>query len=139
MPSGCWEWQGYRRKPWGYGEIGRGRTGEGNIKTHRAAWEVTHGPIPDGLSVLHSCDNPPCCNPSHLHLGTPADNVRDAVERGRVARGVSLPQTKLTNSEIDAIRQLYADGHSQSAIARLFGISQPYVSEVVNGKYRSAS
>lgn len=57
------------------------------ITTHRAAWIVTHGPIPDGLQVLHRCDNPPCCNPAHLFLGTQLDNVSDMNAKRRHGGG----------------------------------------------------
>lgn len=74
----CLVYQGYRDAK-GYGRIGfRGRT----WKTHRLAWMFANGPIPSGLQVRHSCDNPPCCNPAHLLLGTNADNMRDMRERG---------------------------------------------------------
>jgi hypothetical protein len=59
----------------------------GHWFAHRRAWELTHGPITDGLHCLHHCDHPPCCNPSHLFLGAPADNVADMVAKGRQARG----------------------------------------------------
>jgi hypothetical protein len=52
-------------------------------RSHRAAWKLTHGPIPDGLQVLHRCDNPPCCNPAHLFLGTQQDNIADMHKKGR--------------------------------------------------------
>jgi len=55
----------------------------GVIRTHRLAWELANGPIPDGLSVLHHCDNPPCCNVEHLFLGTQTDNHADMVAKGR--------------------------------------------------------
>jgi len=80
QPSGCLEWTGYRSKD-GYGRIG---DGHGKMpRTHRAAWTVGVGPIPEGQHVLHHCDNPPCCNVAHVFLGTNADNVADKVAKGR--------------------------------------------------------
>jgi hypothetical protein len=84
----CWEWTG-TRMPAGYGKLSLG--GE-FVYAHRLAYaiahQVSHRDIPAGIVVRHRCDNPPCCNPSHLVLGTYADNTRDMVERGRsTARG----------------------------------------------------
>lgn len=102
--SGCWEWQGYRM-PAGYGQIGI----DGRVDvTHRVAWSIANGKkIPAGLVVRHKCDNPPCINPAHLELGTHADNVQDAVDRGRVARGFRLPHTRLTEDDVREIRRRY--------------------------------
>jgi hypothetical protein len=72
----CWPWLGSRTVN-GYGRLG-------NRYAHRLVYEQEVGPIPDGLNVLHSCDNPPCVNPRHLRVGTQADNARDALERGRL-------------------------------------------------------
>src|SRR5690349_14618154 len=80
--SGCWIWTG-AKKELGYGVIGRGRRGEGTIKTHRASWEIHRGPIPQGMNVLHKCDRPSCVNPDHLFLGSLSDNMRDCVAKGR--------------------------------------------------------
>lgn len=67
----------------GYAVISRGRRGEGMVFVHRAAWEVTYGPIPEGASVLHRCDTPLCCNPACLFLGTQDDNMKDMTQKGR--------------------------------------------------------
>ena len=81
--DGCWEWQPKSRSSFGYGVMRIGGTPGRLVGAHRLAWQYTYGPIPEGLCVLHGCDNPPCCNPAHLHLGTKADNMREKVERGR--------------------------------------------------------
>lgn len=78
-PDECWEWQAGRHK-FGHGKF---RLPTGHIGSHRMAWQLTYGPIPPGMWVLHHCDNPPCCNPRHLYLGTAQDNTRDREVRGR--------------------------------------------------------
>lgn len=83
----CWLWRA-TRFPKGYGQIkikGRRRL------AHRVAWELTNGPIPDGLQVCHHCDNPPCVRPDHLFLGTQSDNIQDAVSKGRMPFNLKRP------------------------------------------------
>lgn len=76
----CWLWMGYCNGD-GYGVVS---TAAGYLAlTHRAAWALTNGPIPEGMRILHRCDNPPCCNPAHLFLGTQIDNIRDRDAKGR--------------------------------------------------------
>lgn len=77
--TGCHLWNGFRHLG-GYGRI---KVGGVFRMAHRQAWKAAHGPIPEGMIVLHICDNPPCCNPKHLRLGTYRDNARDRVEKGR--------------------------------------------------------
>jgi hypothetical protein len=78
-PTECWEWRG-ARKPKGYGSF---RIGNRVDCAHWVAYRLAVGEVPAGLQVLHSCDNPPCCNPAHLRPGTPLENTRDSIIRGR--------------------------------------------------------
>lgn len=90
----CWEWQGSRNSK-GYGKITADEIGE--QIAHRVAYRLFVGEIPDNLFVCHHCDNPPCCNPKHLFLGTVQDNTQDMVEKRRQRR-------KLTDDDIKIIR-----------------------------------
>jgi hypothetical protein len=100
---------------------------------HRMAWELTHGPIPPGLFVCHHCDNPPCCNPVHLFLGTNADNVDDKVKKYRQAVGENHGRAKLTNSDVVEIKRLSSkDKLEPHLIAPRFRVSVWQVSRIVN-------
>jgi hypothetical protein len=82
MTGECWLWTGAKSGPNGYGKIGI--DGTRTRSAHRVSFELSFGPIPKGLWVLHSCDNPSCVNPTHLYLGDRAQNMRDAHERCRI-------------------------------------------------------
>ncbi len=127
-PDECWPWIGARNGA-GYGHLGAGRQGEGTLAAHRVAFTLSLGPIPDGLCVLHRCDNPPCCNPAHLFLGTNGDNSRDMATKGRAHQG-----SKLRVEDIVAIRERVARGERQAALARDYGISAATVCELVGRK-----
>lgn len=93
----CWPWKAHAKTAFGYGRMNAGRGV--NLKAHRAAYLAWVGPIPDGLCVLHACDNPPCCNPAHLFLGTKQDNIADMTAKGRwKARGPATRPRENTNS-----------------------------------------
>ena len=128
----CWTWNGSKTSG-GYGSV----TYEGKFTVcHRVSWELTNGPIPNGLRVLHKCDNPPCVNPDHLFLGTQADNMRDAYRKGRVMirRGSDTIWSKLTEEDIPAIRCMYGEGFTQAAIARQFGVATDTIWDVTHGR-----
>ena len=127
-PDECWEWKAYRQNN-RYGRIRRGKKTEKAISAHRLSWELHNGPIPNGLFVLHHCDNPACVNPRHLFLGTQADNMADRDTKGRQAQqnGEAGPRAKLTWEKVRKIRSSPA---TQSALARQYGISPSEVSRI---------
>lgn len=104
------------------------------MKTHRLAYTLTIESLGE-LCVLHKCDNPGCCNPGHLFLGTQADNVRDMEEKGRTRRqkGETNGQAKLTATNVREIRRRCASGKAQQVIANAFGISNQTVSDICTG------
>lgn len=139
-PDDCWEWQANLIKG-GYGRISRGPKGE--YLAHRVSWILRNGDIPDGLLVLHSCDNPKCVNPKHLFLGTHQDNFDDMVSKGRwpgqpnwasYLKGENRPNAKLSDSKVKKIYRLRSKGWSQQRIADHLGVSQSCVSHVLNGR-----
>jgi HNH endonuclease len=127
--DGCWEWRGAISKN-GYGKFAFG----GTMKSvHRVAWVLTRGPIPEGLHVLHRCDNRPCVNPEHLWLGTSADNLNDCVVKGRFY----CPQRKLSPEIAIEIRQLSHLG--VKPLARRYGVLPSSIRLILQGKtYRYA-
>ncbi len=130
----CWEWLASTRSD-GYGQIQRGRRGEGIISAHRVSWEIHCGNIPDGLHVLHTCDNKICVNPNHLFLGTNADNVRDKKEKGFQIRGTQMGTSKLSENDVIEIRNIKeVVGLSNAYLARLFGVSSSSISNIINRK-----
>jgi DNA-binding transcriptional regulator YiaG len=149
--SDCWLWTGALDSA-GYGQISVGTKAAGGRKlalTHRLSYEWHHGPIPEGLMVLHSCDIRRCVNPAHLSVGTHADNAADMVSRGRAAvgdqssarlypelrrRGVKHPKAKLSEDTVRAIRQQAATGMSQRQLAALYGVGKNTVQSVLEGK-----
>lgn len=132
LESGCWEWNGPRNQD-GYGiyptMVGDKRFGE--RRAHRLAYLAWKGPITQSQLVRHHCDNPPCINPDHLDLGTHSDNMNDAKERGRNARGESHGMSKLTESDVLAIRDASASGESYRSISARYGLNKFTVGKIV--------
>lgn len=127
----CWEWTGYKIKT-GYGRLGvHGK----NELAHRVAWTLTNGAIPDGLCVLHKCDNPPCCNPNHHFLGTKLDNVTDMRSKGRdnYLNGEAHGSAKLTTGQV---LEILAAGKTitSSEHAKKYGVSKSCIKHVWSGR-----
>jgi hypothetical protein len=130
VPDECWLWKG-ACNPNKYGHL---RVGKKEITASRIAWILTNGPIPEGLCVLHSCDNPPCCNPLHLFLGTNLDNVRDKEKKGRgiYVNGERCGMSKLTTEKIIEIRKMHKGGLSGIKLAAIFGIGKSEIYNIIN-------
>lgn len=128
-PDACWPWQGTIHHL-GYGVTGyRGR----QWRAHRLSWAATKGPIPPGMLVLHSCDNPPCVNPAHLWLGTHRDNSADCVAKGRNTRvlGEQHGIAKLTEKQV---REILVDPRSHSATAATYAVNPSLIYQIRMGK-----
>jgi hypothetical protein len=140
-PDECWPWLGGKaHKGYGYFFIRNSheRHSNGKLKTmnrhaHRVSYEIAKGDTL-GLDVLHSCDNPPCCNPDHLWPGTALDNMQDKARKGRQTRGATHPCTKLTEAEVIEVRRLIANGGRNIDIGAQFGVERATISCIRSGK-----
>jgi len=120
--TGCWEWIA-NKDSYGYGQF----TYNGNtIKAHRLAWKIMYGDIPEGMSVLHKCDNPSCVNYFHLFLGSQKDNMVDMVTKGR--RGIG--NSRLTKQDVSFIRILLRANIKQEVISQFWGVDQKTISNI---------
>ena len=128
--SGCWIWLKCIMRT-GYGVIGIDHK---TILAHRASWIAFRGPIPDGLYVLHHCDNRPCVNPDHLFLGTHMDNMidRDTKGRNKPRPGVLNPKAKLTPEQVLAIRNAPIGCEK---LARQYGMNKSTMARIRSGQY----
>ena len=128
-PGVCWPWRAATNEH-GYGVF---RLPEVHtlVKAHRVAWSLANGRVADAPCLLHSCDNPPCCNPAHLTPGTVADNNADMAAKGR-SRGIQ--HSRLTQSQVEEIKARCAAGEPQASIAADLSVAQSYVSMVNAGK-----
>ena len=132
----CWEWNASRNEK-GYGTLQVGSTINGTRRkeyAHRFSWQMEHGPIPPGAYVLHKCDNPSCVRPSHLFLGTQADNMADMIAKGRVAlrRGEKHGRAKISEQDVRDIRAKYMSRQAtQQELSDEYGVCQVNISKIV--------
>jgi hypothetical protein len=137
-PDECWNWKrpvktyyplfSYKRAP---------------ITAYKAAFLFTYGDVPKGLCIRHTCDNPMCCNPNHLVVGTQRDNIHDAIIRGRfifpkTKRGSEHVFSKLTEEQAETIRQEYhkTPRGKRGAFAASFGICRAHARQIAMGEAR---
>lgn len=126
----CWLWTG-SKNPNG-GDYGRFRFRGKGALAHRASYQIYCGEIPDGMQVLHSCDNPPCVNPGHLFVGSQDDNIADMVAKGRQrgTKGIEHHGAKLSPEKAFFIRWHDAIGIRHKEIAETFGVTRPLISAI---------
>ena len=140
--EGCWIWTGYATTD-GYG--GFWYQNEYH-RAHRFQYELVYGPIPPGMLVCHTCDNPLCVRPDHLFLGTVKENMEDAARKGRMSRhggpgwpgGELHPSAKLTDEEVELIRQWWTeeDHLTQRELAEIFGVTEAHIYVIVSRRMR---
>lgn len=132
----CWNWTGAKNYL-GYGRMSI--PGEIQMKSHRVSWELRYGQIPYGMNVLHKCDNPPCCNPLHLFLGSLKDNTRDAMRKGRLKAppvhvGERHPQATITDAELPVIK---SSNKTLKALALEYAVSVGTIWRIRKGVVRN--
>lgn len=131
--DGCWVWTAARVHGNGYGQFWSGGR---LVLAHRFSWALHYGTIPDGLCVLHRCDNRPCIRPDHLFLGDIRDNAIDMVQKGRhkSPRGARHPRAKLSAEIAADIRAAAAQGIGATALARRYGVHPKSIQKVIAGQ-----
>ena len=129
LENGCWEWHGARDSG-NYGHICIDSKSE---KAHRVSWTIHNGPIPDGMKVLHSCDNPPCWNPNHLFIGIQQDNITDMQVKGRapIRFGTNNGRAVLSEKQISEVLVLLKENRlTQAEIGERYRVAQTTISYI---------
>lgn len=132
--SSCWNWLLHLDRD-GYGHMTiRYENGDIlNKKSHRMAYSLLVGEVPDGMSVCHKCDNPKCVNPDHLFLGTQQDNMNDKQNKNRHHFGEKHPMAKLKEEDVSSIKFKANSGSTHDSIAKEYGVCRQTISRIVSG------
>lgn len=146
--NSCWIWLGAKHiRGYGYFGVSHGK----NVYAHRFSYEISHGPIPDGMCIMHKCDNPSCVRPDHLQVGTQKDNIRDRDQKKRTAtgkrsgvhtkpenfptwalRGENNDRACLTQKEAEEIRELFSSGSMKTdKLALKYGVGRSTIYRVI--------
>lgn len=131
----CWIWTGRRSGSMGYGRFNVDR--ETALVAHRVAYILATGPIPSGMLLCHSCDNPPCVNPAHLFIGTAKDNHDDmrAKRRENYLIGERHQHALLTNDQVKSLRQRYQSRESSlDELVAEYGLRRRTIQQILRGK-----
>jgi len=133
----CWVWTASCAS--GYGRICRGGHSGPQVQSHRLSWEIHNGPIPEGLQVLHHCDNKKCVRPDHLFLGSQLDNMRDMIFKGRhchgearskLVRGEQSGNAKLTERQVQDMKSYLSQGVLPYILAKYFQVNWRTISAI---------
>ena len=138
----CWNWTAGIDTP-GYGGF---KYNGKKINSHVMTWILTNGEVPKGFWILHTCDNKLCCNPNHLFLGTPLDNVRDMIKKGRnvvtlkihpelAARGEKASSAKLKAFQVIEIREKLKQGFTLAELSREYKVDARLIAGIRDNKY----
>lgn len=128
----CWPWLG-KLNSWGYGRI---RHGGIQAMAHRVAYQLQTGKNIDGLIAMHICDNPICCNPNHIALGTHADNQKDKFNKDRQAKGETNGQSILNEEQVIEARKLYVETKTTyKKLAEKYGVCKDTMQKAIRGIY----
>lgn len=132
----CWTWMGAKSGSRGYGGIGAQTFGAKHFRAHRVAWTIENGKIPNGLLVLHRCDNPRCVRASHLFVGTDQDNATDKASKGRSFGlcGQDNKNAKLSSETVIALHAAMRFGESRKSAAARFGVTTQLASKIATGR-----